>query len=139
MALRGKWVLFPLYCFCLIPICFSAAKEGKPPQQQKLRFGKNGEFKILQIADLHYANGKTTHCLDVLRSQYASCSDLNTTAFIQRIILAEKPNLIVFTGSYFDFSFLLPLHSFLSLFECTKMILLETPSLPPIISYMFGF
>ncbi|XP_014499101.1 probable inactive purple acid phosphatase 29 [Vigna radiata var. radiata] len=98
MALRGKWVLFPLYCFCLIPICLSAAKEGKPPQQQKLRFGENGQFKILQIADLHYANGKTTHCLDVLRSQYASCSDLNTTAFIQRIILAEKPNLIVFTG-----------------------------------------
>lgn len=100
MALRGKWVLFPLYCFCLIPICLSAAKEGKPPQQQKLRFGENGQFKILQIADLHYANGKTTHCLDVLRSQYASCSDLNTTAFIQRIILAEKPNLIVFTGFY---------------------------------------
>ncbi|XP_020213290.1 probable inactive purple acid phosphatase 29 [Cajanus cajan] len=91
MALRGKWVLIPLCWFCLFPICLSAAKE-------KLRFGKNGEFKILQIADLHYANGKTTHCLDVLPSQYASCSDHNTTAFIQRIILAEKPNLIVFTG-----------------------------------------
>ncbi|KAG4394253.1 hypothetical protein AAZX31_03G241300 [Glycine max] len=56
--------------------------------------GKNGELKkIFQIADLHFA-----HCLDVLPSQYASCSDLNTTAFIQRIILSEKPNLIVFTA-----------------------------------------
>ncbi|KAK7397490.1 hypothetical protein VNO78_18665 [Psophocarpus tetragonolobus] len=85
-------VLIPVYWFCLIPICIWAAKEAK------LRFGKNGEFKILQVADMHYGNGKTTHCLDVLPSQYPSCSDLNTTAFIQRIILSEKPNLIVFTG-----------------------------------------
>ncbi|KAL2345971.1 hypothetical protein Fmac_007256 [Flemingia macrophylla] len=91
MALRGKWVLI---CFWLFPICLSAAKEAK----QKLRFGKNGELKILQIADLHYANGKSTRCLDVLPSQRASCSDLNTTAFIHRIIVDEKPNLIVFTG-----------------------------------------
>ncbi|TKY61173.1 inactive purple acid phosphatase 29 [Spatholobus suberectus] len=97
MGLRGKWVLIPLYWFCLFAICISASKEAKPPQQ-KLRFGRNGEFKILQVADMHYANGKTTHCLDVLPSQYASCSDLNTTAFIQRMIRAEKPNLIVFTG-----------------------------------------
>ncbi|RDX70530.1 putative inactive purple acid phosphatase 29, partial [Mucuna pruriens] len=96
MALRGKWVLIPVFWFCLFPICIWAAKEANP-LQQKLRFGKNGEFKILQIADLHYANGKRTHCLDVLPSQYASCSDLNTTAFIQTIIHAEKPHLIVFT------------------------------------------
>ncbi|KAH1196223.1 putative inactive purple acid phosphatase 29 [Glycine max] len=87
LRLRGKWVLIPFFWFCLIPFCFSQ-------QKLRLRFGKNGEFKILQIADLHFANGKTTHCLDVLPSQYASCSDLNTTAFIQRIILSEKPNLI---------------------------------------------
>ncbi|XP_042009231.1 probable inactive purple acid phosphatase 29 [Salvia splendens] len=30
--------------------------------------------------------------------QASSCSDLNTTSFIRRLILAEKPNLIVFTG-----------------------------------------
>ncbi|KAK7338182.1 hypothetical protein VNO77_18784 [Canavalia gladiata] len=83
----GKWILIAVFWFWLIPICKS-----------KLRFGKNGEFKILQVADMHYANGKRTHCLDVLYSQYASCSDLNTTYFLQRIILAEKPNFIVFTG-----------------------------------------
>ncbi|CAK8560549.1 unnamed protein product [Lathyrus sativus] len=77
-------------CFWLIPT-FAA-------KQQKLRFDENGEFKILQVADMHYANGKTTLCLDVLPSQNASCTDLNTTAFIHRMILAEKPNLIVFTG-----------------------------------------
>ncbi|KAE9593601.1 hypothetical protein Lal_00036313 [Lupinus albus] len=85
-------VLF--YSFLLFQICISTQQQ----QQKKLKFGKNGEFKILQIADMHYANGKTTHCLDVFYSQYHSCSDLNTTLFIQRMILSENPNLIVFTG-----------------------------------------
>ncbi|KAJ1390606.1 Phosphoesterase [Sesbania bispinosa] len=87
--------------FCSVPLSVLAAKHSYPPQQQqnqKLRFGPNGEFKILQVADMHYADGKTTPCLDVLPSQNFSCSDLNTTAFIHRMILAEKPNLIVFTG-----------------------------------------
>ncbi|XP_059649854.1 probable inactive purple acid phosphatase 29 [Cornus florida] len=68
-------------------------------QQQLLRFdGKKGEFKILQVADMHYGDGKTTPCEDVFPQQLPFCSDLNTTAFINRMILAEKPNLIVFTG-----------------------------------------
>lgn len=66
--------------------------------QQQLRFDEKGEFRILQVADMHYANGKTTTCLDVLPKQVASCTDLNTTAFLHRIIRAEKPHLIVFTG-----------------------------------------
>ncbi|KAK6776424.1 hypothetical protein RDI58_027425 [Solanum bulbocastanum] len=65
----------------------------------KLRFdGKNGEFRILQVADMHYGDGKTTPCEDVLPQQMSSCSDLNTTDFIFRMIHAEKPHLIVFTG-----------------------------------------
>lgn len=63
-----------------------------------LRFNTKGEFKILQVADMHYANGKSTACLDVLPNQVEGCSDLNTTAFIERMIKAEKPELIVFTG-----------------------------------------
>ncbi|KAM6600048.1 hypothetical protein CsatA_019657 [Cannabis sativa] len=74
-----------------LPISALAAKP-------KLRFGSNGEFKILQVADMHFADGKSTPCLDVLPSQVKGCSDLNTSAFIHRMILAEKPNLIVFTG-----------------------------------------
>ena len=84
---------------CCLSIGVSAVEQGFPKQTQKLRFGKNGEFKILQVADMHYANGKTTKCLDVLPSQEASCTDLNTTVFIERMISAEKPNLIVFTGN----------------------------------------
>ncbi|KAH7441435.1 hypothetical protein KP509_03G038200 [Ceratopteris richardii] len=64
-----------------------------------LRFNsKTGQFKILQVADMHYANGAKTSCLDVLSTEYGTCSDLNTTTFINRLIDAEKPDLIVFTG-----------------------------------------
>ncbi|ONK59151.1 uncharacterized protein A4U43_C08F3510 [Asparagus officinalis] len=65
-----------------------------------LRFGKsNGEFKILQVADMHFADGKKTKCLDVLEAQVSTCSDLNTTAFIYRLLArAEKPDLLLFTG-----------------------------------------
>ncbi|XP_002992267.2 probable inactive purple acid phosphatase 29 [Selaginella moellendorffii] len=63
-----------------------------------LQFNSHGAFKILQVADMHFANGATTKCLDVLPEQYAGCSDLNTTSFVKRMIDAEKPDLIVFTG-----------------------------------------
>ncbi|MED6204717.1 putative inactive purple acid phosphatase 29 [Stylosanthes scabra] len=84
-----------LAILCFLFICTLKDAEGA---DKKLRFAKNGEFKILQVADMHFADGKTTSCLDVLPSQHRSCSDLNTTSFIQRMILAEKPHLIVFTG-----------------------------------------
>ncbi|XP_030512816.1 probable inactive purple acid phosphatase 29 isoform X3 [Rhodamnia argentea] len=76
----------------------SLAVSTEQTNQKELRFGVKGEFKILQVADMHYADGKTTPCKDVLPSQMAGCSDLNTTAFLNRMILAEKPDLIVFTG-----------------------------------------
>ncbi|KAL9248877.1 putative inactive purple acid phosphatase 29 [Drosera capensis] len=66
-------------------------------EAKQLRFGTSGEFKILQVADMHYANGKSTKCLNVLPNQMKDCSDLNTTAFTERMIQAEKPDLIVFT------------------------------------------
>ena len=80
-----------------------------------LRFsgGKRGEFKILQVADMHYADGRSTGCLDVFPNQTATCSDLNTTAFVYRVIRAERPDLVVFTGTiiqpnifpFFSFSY----------------------------------
>ncbi|KAI3411513.1 uncharacterized protein J3R85_017882 [Psidium guajava] len=79
---------------CLSSLAGGTGKAG----QKQLRFRENGEFKILQVADMHYADGKTTTCEDVFPSQMASCSDLNTTAFVHRMIQAEKPDLVVFTG-----------------------------------------
>ncbi|XP_072980129.1 probable inactive purple acid phosphatase 28 [Typha angustifolia] len=63
-----------------------------------LRFRYDGTFKILQVADMHFGNGAVTRCRDVLPSEFAACSDLNTTRFLRRMIDAENPDLIVFTG-----------------------------------------
>nr|KYP46731.1 putative inactive purple acid phosphatase 28 [Cajanus cajan] len=48
-----------------------------------LRFRSDGTFKILR---------------DVLASEFEFCSDLNTTRFLKRIIQAENPHFIAFTG-----------------------------------------
>ncbi|XP_017227214.1 probable inactive purple acid phosphatase 29 isoform X1 [Daucus carota subsp. sativus] len=91
MGLKLELLLFVILFVssCELRIC---SGDGK------LRFGKNGEFKILQVADMHFADGKKTPCQDVLPEQMKACSDLNTTAFIRRMIRAEKPDFIVFTG-----------------------------------------
>ncbi|KAL3739785.1 hypothetical protein ACJRO7_021107 [Eucalyptus globulus] len=81
----------------VLSLC-SLAVSTEETKQKQLRLKENGEFKILQVADMHYADGKTTPCRNVLPSENVSCSDLNTTAFLHRMILAEKPDLIVFTG-----------------------------------------
>ncbi|XP_051123864.1 probable inactive purple acid phosphatase 29 [Andrographis paniculata] len=66
---------------------------------QGLRFdAKKGEFRILQVADMHFGDGRTTPCEDVFPYEMKTCSDLNTTAFLRRMIRNEKPDLIIFTG-----------------------------------------
>ncbi|KAG2636428.1 probable inactive purple acid phosphatase 29 [Panicum virgatum] len=65
----------------------------------RLRFRRDsGTFKVVQVADMHYADGRATGCEDVLPSQVAGCSDLNTTAFLYRVFRDEDPDLVVFTG-----------------------------------------
>ncbi|GER26137.1 purple acid phosphatase 29 [Striga asiatica] len=79
-------------------LCCHVSAAGH--QRRQLRFdGKKGDFRILQVADMHFADGRKTPCEDVLPQQMKTCSDLNTTAFIRRLIRAEKPDFIVFTDS----------------------------------------
>lgn len=47
---------------------------------------------------MHYGNGVMTRCRDVSPFLFPYCSDLNTTRFVQRMIEAEKPDFIAFTG-----------------------------------------
>ncbi|KAH0859829.1 hypothetical protein HID58_088090 [Brassica napus] len=66
-----------------------------------LRFRDDGTFKILQVryvADMHFGMGSITRCRDVTDAEYGYCSDLNTTQFLRRMIEAERPDLIAFTG-----------------------------------------
>ncbi|KAE8813740.1 putative inactive purple acid phosphatase 29 [Hordeum vulgare] len=82
-------------------VAASAAGKGKKRGGAGggLRFRREGgTFKVLQVADMHYADGRSTGCEDVLPEQVAGCSDLNTTAFLHRVIRAEDPDLVVFTG-----------------------------------------
>ncbi|CAM6111684.1 unnamed protein product [Calypogeia fissa] len=87
-----------LWCLGACPGLLQAAEDVK------LRFKDDGTFKILQIADMHYGNGRTTDCSDVRPAEYPFCSDLNTTAFIRRLIQQEVPDLIVFTGDNIGWS-----------------------------------
>ncbi|XP_038880170.1 probable inactive purple acid phosphatase 28 isoform X2 [Benincasa hispida] len=63
-----------------------------------LRFRSDGTFKILQVADMHFANGVNTRCQDVLDFEFKHCSDLNTTRFFKRMVEVENPDFIAFTG-----------------------------------------
>lgn len=47
---------------------------------------------------MHYGNGGLSRCRDVAASEYRYCSDLNTTRFVRRIIDAERPDFVAFTG-----------------------------------------
>ena len=106
--LSSNTIVVLVVSLSFLPVGCLAAAEEQTHQQKKLRFGSNGEFKILQVADMHYADGKSTPCLNVLPSQVKGCSDLNTSVFIHRMILAEKPDLVVFTGKFCcRFTFLL--------------------------------
>ncbi|KAJ6408001.1 hypothetical protein OIU84_011333 [Salix udensis] len=100
-----------LYLALILTILFSLHTQiahklliGKHPLHLKktphlpLRFNSDGTFKILQVADMHYGTGVLTSCKDVLASEFHYCSDLNTTHFLKRIIEAEKPDFIAFTG-----------------------------------------
>ncbi|RRT38911.1 hypothetical protein B296_00055901, partial [Ensete ventricosum] len=102
-----------LFLFVLLLVLFvlrvafiggDAEVRAKRSAELPLRFSSDGGFKILQVADMHYGNGLVTRCRDVLPSEAARCSDLNSTLFLKRMIEAEKPDLIAFTGSPTDSS-----------------------------------
>ncbi|XP_052157714.1 probable inactive purple acid phosphatase 28 [Oryza glaberrima] len=77
----------------------AAAPRFKRTPPLPLRFRHDGAFKILQVADMHFGNGAATRCRDVAPEVGgARCSDLNTTRFLRRVIKAERPDLIAFTG-----------------------------------------
>lgn len=60
----------------------------------------SGKFKLVQFADLHWANGNASDCRDLTAEQQQyPCSDLNTSAFMAAVLDAEAPvDLVVFTG-----------------------------------------
>ncbi|XP_042432038.1 probable inactive purple acid phosphatase 28 isoform X1 [Zingiber officinale] len=88
-------------CHSLLWVAFlgaDAVPRVKRSAELPLRFRSDGSFKILQVADMHYGNGLVTRCRDVLPSESSRCTDVNSTVFLKRMIEAERPDLIAFTG-----------------------------------------
>lgn len=54
----------------------------------RLRMRPDGTFKIVQFTDLHWNNGEA--------------ADLRTRALMERVLAAERPDLIVFTGDVIE-------------------------------------
>ncbi|CAO3701716.1 unnamed protein product [Rhizopus stolonifer] len=73
-------------------------KKGhqEKPSAHRLEFDENDEFKILQLADLHFTNEKGV-CRDVL-SESECDGDAMTINYINRVLDKEKPGLVVFSG-----------------------------------------
>ncbi|OBZ66763.1 putative inactive purple acid phosphatase 29, partial [Grifola frondosa] len=67
-----------------------------PPRAPPLHFSRDGKFKIMQVADLHFSvnSGK---CRDTILSPCAA-SDNMTSTLLARVLDMERPDLVVFTG-----------------------------------------
>lgn len=77
----------------------TGARDGMVERTRKLKFNSNGQFKILQVADLHFSTGVGL-CRDPEPPQLAvGCeADPRTLRFLKRVIEIEKPDFVVLTG-----------------------------------------
>ncbi|KAI9064007.1 Metallo-dependent phosphatase [Trametes sanguinea] len=79
------------------PVWLTYRKGIKPPPRAPpLHFSRDGKFKIMQIADLHYSVSVGA-CRDTLIDPCPGSDNLTST-LLGRMLDAEKPDLVVFTG-----------------------------------------
>lgn len=67
-----------------------------PPRAPPLHFSKDGKFRILQVADLHFSVSEGL-CRDTILSPCENSDNLTST-LLEKVLDAEKPDLVVFTG-----------------------------------------
>lgn len=86
-----------------IPAYLTIRRGAKVDYKQKynptLKFNKDGTFKILQVADLHFSTG-VGKCRDhVSPDQKKKCeADPITLEFLEKVLDIEKPDFVVMTG-----------------------------------------
>ncbi|SSD59209.1 related to Phosphatase DCR2 [Saccharomycodes ludwigii] len=69
-----------------------------PAMQENLKLDENGNFKIVQFADLHFSVGYGS-CRDEFPEQTSDCkADAKTLSFLEKILDIENPNMVIFTG-----------------------------------------
>ena len=88
------WLLFSLFVY--YPMFIEMGN-------QTLGFRIDGTFKILQVADIHFGNGKGDPCYQLTdeEKQYP-CDSFNSTDFIRKVYEIEQPDLVVYTGDNID-------------------------------------
>ncbi|KAK9806913.1 hypothetical protein WJX72_007237 [[Myrmecia] bisecta] len=103
LALAGAYAQTPNFAASYPPV------GGLPLTSPLLKFDDTGKFHIMQIADVHYANGtnsKTENgtvlyskCQNILPAwEKYPCSDVNSTDLMTSVLAREKPNLVVYSG-----------------------------------------
>ncbi|KAF9573316.1 purple acid phosphatase [Mortierella alpina] len=70
------------------------------PKAPTLRFKRDGSFKIVQFADIHMATGP--HSCHQAPESMSCTGDINTLEMMERMLDAERPDLIVFSGDNVD-------------------------------------
>ncbi|KAF9960729.1 purple acid phosphatase [Mortierella alpina] len=70
------------------------------PKAPKLRFKRDGSFKIVQFADIHMATGP--HSCHQAPDSMSCTGDVNTLEMMERMLDAERPDLVVFSGDNVD-------------------------------------
>ncbi|KAG1102397.1 hypothetical protein G6F42_017370 [Rhizopus arrhizus] len=108
----GKHAVTP-YGWSKIKVDLNSAKEGKEgfgeptflyfrkgykelPKMKPLSFNENGDFKILQLADLHFTNEEGT-CRDIPVDMDCK-GDATTIEYVEKLLDREKPDFVVFSG-----------------------------------------
>lgn len=80
-------------------VSVKAGGDHQNPIIDKLQFNKNGRFKILQVADIHFSTG-VGKCRDPEPPESAKgCeADPRTLKFINSVLDLEQPDMIALTG-----------------------------------------
>ncbi|CEP18923.1 hypothetical protein [Parasitella parasitica] len=108
----GKHAVTP-YGWSKINVDLNSAKEGiegfgeptflyvkkgfaELPKMKPLSFNSDGEFKILQLADLHFTNEQGS-CRDIPVDMDCN-GDATTIEYMEKLLDREKPDLVVFSG-----------------------------------------
>ncbi|KAI0714201.1 Metallo-dependent phosphatase [Cerioporus squamosus] len=79
------------------PVWLTYRKGIKPPPRAPpLHFSRDGKFKIMQVADLHYSVSVGS-CRDTTISP-CTASDNLTNTLLGHVLDIEKPDMVVFTG-----------------------------------------
>lgn len=103
---RGNWHLKPNYIAQIkTPGPRLTIRVGQKAEKvlPELRVGKDGKFKVIQLADLHFSTG-VGKCRDLFPKDAAKSSendceaDPRTLEFIHKVLDTEKPDYVVLTG-----------------------------------------